>query len=1245
MRIAICLFISGVLALSGSTPSVAGTIYVNQFSAVPGTGSSWRNAYTNLQSALAAAAAGDQIWVAQGTYYPGTNLMDTFALKPDVGLYGGFAGVENSLSQRKWQKYVTTLSADIGDPGNAADNLYRVVTALSATNAALDGFYITGGNGSTLSLPLYASGAGLKISGAALSVSNCCFASNNGQDGGAVWSDTPASFHNCIFKGNSSRATGGAIKAFFDTTLENCVFNDNSSPAGTGGAIAFSNVYTLAINNCTFTSNSALNSGYCILVLNRGTVLIRNSIFWNANNPARDSGGGIYLRQDSAVPNANATLVDVRYSDILGGFTATNCYFATNNINQDPLFADAASRDLHIQSGSLCVDTADPANVLTPDFDGVVRPTGLGVDMGAYEYTTEIPGVVSPVTGLSGVGDIAKITLQWNNPVSTNFRGVVVLYYPTNIVPAGIPADGTACLAGQMVGNQKVAYAGPGDDATPGALSGAVYSNLPPYTTFTSAVYAYDRETNYSVAVRTDATTAFPPESVTELSANGGDKQIELIWGSLDETARGVLMLRHRDSDPTNTPIHTHVYQAGDMIGDDVVAYVGPGSTDPDTGMCSWTNTGLAGSATYYYEIFVYDDGPNYAYPRGVSASTFAMKNITNAVDISLDHYFKFRWTNPDESDLRGFLVLRGDTGFATAGPEDGTVYTNGDLVGGSAVIFRGAVSNITPNAGSGWLDPQWFSAKTTRYYTFYGYDVADKYAQPVDSVRAVTAADTTPPSPVTGLSGTPALGYNTLGWTNPSDIDLRNFLVVRDTSPITWLPTPGASYLPGSSVGSVYVVYTGPGRNGAIPGSVNDAVDNQDIQDGVRYYYRVCAMDEDENYSTPADTSVQVPVATKIFVNDDAAGSNNGYTWENAFTNLQSAITNWVDGKQIWVAGGVYYPGTNRANQFVLQANMAVYGGFAGNEQFLVHRKWQLHPTILEGNIGDTNSYTDNIQQIVNVPTAAVGSLLDGFTIENAYNDAGFGGGVYIDAPMLVQNCIIQTNYSGGGGGMHANNVQTTIRNIIFRGNWTGYRGGGLQVYNQNHHKPIVENCLFYDNYVSVAENAGGALSSYHGQTTLRNCAFIDNNATYGKSIWSSNYGEPWFYNCILWDSGDQGSGIWAKNWNGQNESGRIYLYNCLMREEFVPPTPKSGSHSGGTYLGDEQNCTNGIDPQFVNEALRDFHLQGTSPGIDKADTANSPTDDLDGNLRPGGLASDIGPYEITGGRPLAPGILFMLK
>jgi len=53
--------------------------------------------------------------------------------------------------------------------------------------------------------------------------------------------------------------------------------------------------------------------------------------------------------------------------------------------------------------------------------------------------------------------------------------------------------------------------------------------------------------------------------------------------------------------------------------------------------------------------------------------------------------------------------------------------------------------------------------------------------------------------------------------------------------------------------------------------------------------------------------------------------------------------------------------------------------------------------------------------------------------------------------------------------------------------------------------------------------------------------------------------------------------------------------------------------------------------DPRFADESGFDFHLQSTSPAIDKADTAQAPKTDFDGNPRPSGLAADIGAFEFT--------------
>src|SRR5262245_61802335 len=89
-------------------------------------GSSWANAYTGLQSALAAAnpSSADtvEIWVAAGTYTPRptADRSLSFTLKNNVQVYGGFAGVETQREERNSAANVTILSGDISAAGDSS---------------------------------------------------------------------------------------------------------------------------------------------------------------------------------------------------------------------------------------------------------------------------------------------------------------------------------------------------------------------------------------------------------------------------------------------------------------------------------------------------------------------------------------------------------------------------------------------------------------------------------------------------------------------------------------------------------------------------------------------------------------------------------------------------------------------------------------------------------------------------------------------------------------------------------------------------------------------------------------------------------------------------------------------------------------------------------------------------------------------------------------------------------------------
>ena len=84
--------------------------YVNDDAIGAENGTSWDDAFTTIQEAIAVAVASDQVWAAQGTYYPGWIITD------GVKLYGGFAGTESSLAQRGYFEDYPTLLDALGSP-------------------------------------------------------------------------------------------------------------------------------------------------------------------------------------------------------------------------------------------------------------------------------------------------------------------------------------------------------------------------------------------------------------------------------------------------------------------------------------------------------------------------------------------------------------------------------------------------------------------------------------------------------------------------------------------------------------------------------------------------------------------------------------------------------------------------------------------------------------------------------------------------------------------------------------------------------------------------------------------------------------------------------------------------------------------------------------------------------------------------------------------------------------------------
>lgn len=414
----------GAYELQEDPVSASGTrlyVNVNGWPVTPD-GSSWDNAFMDLQSALKIAnldcSGVTEIWVAQGTYFPSADnpasdeddAQDvTFYIERDFAIYGGFDGTEMELTERDVQNNPTILSGDIGVENDNSDNAYHVLHLNSSlgktltTACIIDGFTISeglsdGGSSDTNKN----SGAGIRInaieegSSASPLISNCFFTQNEARFGAAISLESQNSGHigtaitHCTFQGNTG-FWGGAIRLRVDdegtgdVTISDCLFYENTT-SFFGSTLYYQGEFgtaTVDFNNCTTYNNSSIGGNIYNYTYEEDahTLNINNSILWNnstAGVSEIDVSNNLNLKLNySIVENGNAGLAD----------NNTAFQNGTGNLEDDPLFTDAAAYNFNLQDCSPAINAGnDSANDQSTDLAGNDRFSGT-IDMGPYEKT------------------------------------------------------------------------------------------------------------------------------------------------------------------------------------------------------------------------------------------------------------------------------------------------------------------------------------------------------------------------------------------------------------------------------------------------------------------------------------------------------------------------------------------------------------------------------------------------------------------------------------------------------------------------------------------------------------------------------------------------------------------------------------------------------------------------------------------------------------------------------------------
>ncbi len=330
---------------------------------------SWATAATNIQDAVDAAFAGDDVIVTNGVYATGEVLSTGAATNRVV--------VNKPIALRSVNGAQFTIIE--GAPGGTAKTIRCIYLG---SGAILSGFTLTNGSAGN------AGGGGAFCEDGAV-IADCVVVSNSvnmpfGGGGGVAF----GALTNCLLMGNHGLFVSGGGGATYQATLNRCTLVGNWVTPSANGAVQGGGAYGGALDNCLLTGNVAdppsfsANGGGAALATLRNCSLV--------SNQGGNGGGGTYqCSSTNCIIYFNTSNLG---SDNYGGGNFSYCCTTPDpggvgNITSDPLFVDFAGGNFRPKSNSPCINAGNNFYVATStDLDGNPRIINGTVDMGAYEY-------------------------------------------------------------------------------------------------------------------------------------------------------------------------------------------------------------------------------------------------------------------------------------------------------------------------------------------------------------------------------------------------------------------------------------------------------------------------------------------------------------------------------------------------------------------------------------------------------------------------------------------------------------------------------------------------------------------------------------------------------------------------------------------------------------------------------------------------------------------------------------------
>jgi chitodextrinase len=1173
------------------------TFYVTENGGGTFDGSSWANASNDLQLMINNSSAGDVIFVAEGTYKPirpannlstidNDNRDNAFVLKSGVKIYGGFAGSENSLSERELGNHETILSGDIGSVGDETDNSYHVVVAVNVDDeAVIDGFTITGGspppsvtstitvNGETVSR---SAGAGICNISSNPNISNTIISGNSSIQGGGIFnSSSSPNISNTIISGNSSTQGGGIFNSSSSPNISNTIISGNRGVLGGG---IFNSSSSPNISNTIISGNRGGLGGGIFNSLSSSN--ISNTII---SGNISNSGGGVIFNSSSSTINN---------SIVQGGFSGcNNC--PNGNGNADPLFVDMpdandapfTNGDFNLMMGSPAIDAGDNSLIpvgITTDILGNPRIQNGTVNLGAYETIFE-PISLRYVTE-NGTGDgssWANASSDLQLMINNSLEGDTIFVAEGTYKPIR-PANNLSTIDIDNRDNAFVLKSGVkiygGFAGTENSLSERELGNYETILSGDIGIEGDDSDNCYHVvfAIGVNDETEFNGFTITKGYAVG-DSFISIDGSNILSRWGGGIYCNNANFKIKNAIITENIARHGGAI-------YGTSSS------IEFINTLISQNSALHRGVLNFQSSSNISFINSTITKNSAPSSSSLIISVSgggINVYNSIVWGNtggllnsPNNTDIKNSIIEGGFNNCNNCPNGDGNLdplfsdLSNGDYslqcnslainAGDNALISEAVATDLSGNdrVKFGIIDLGAFEAEKVLKFTQY----------PKDTILTIKQS------------------------------------VVFETELLTSEQITSYQWQVSTDGGETF-----SDISGALSGTLT--LENLNITQS-KNQYRLVTQSTDCFVEAVMEPAVLLVNGTRYVT---GIGNADGSSWTSASRDLQLMINNSIPGDTIFINQGTFKPlrpasdlntvdENNRDNAFVLKSGVKIFGGFGGGEGSLADRPLGMYETILSGDIGVEGDNSDNCYHVVIASNVDDVAEINGVTISDGNADGTF---------FLTLNEL--PVFRGDGGGIYINTGSLKITNVIVSGNSAENKGGGIFNRGNSSHllSPQIVNTLIIGNF---ARNGGGGILNDQESPSLINTAIIGNNALGG-----GRGGE--FRGGLFNESSTpiiKNSIIWGNNGNGLNGST---ISNSIVQDGFSAcnDCPEGDGNADPLFM----DLPNFNDAPFTNG---DFRLRCNSPALKAGNNSFFPNDltkDLLGEERIKNGTIDLGPFE----------------